>query len=1165
MDTRPLSADAPRRIRVFVSSTFRDMREEREILIKKIFPQLRSRCEQRAVTWTEVDLRWGITDEQLAGGQLLPLCLAEIGRCRPYFIGILGERYGFVPDQIDPALEEEYPWLQECGGRSLTELECLHGVLNEPAEAPHAFFYFRDPAYAKQMTAAGRSDFASESPEAAARLARLKERIRNAYRDGQLRNPPFERYADPEALGARVLADLTRVIDERYPASTVPDFVARSRREHDAFARSHRRGYVPRPAYLAPLDNYATGSGTTPFVVIGGPGSGKTALLSEWADAFRMTHPQHVVITHFVGATRDSADWVELTRRLMHEIHKALAIPREVPATTDSVRDQFSRWLSDAARSGRTILVLDALDQLGERDSAPDLGWLPATVPLELKLIVSTSPGRTLEALTRRGWTAPASSLLLAPFDEGERQRALRTFLGLYHKTLSHSCERRLIEAPQCANPLFLHAVLDELRQFGTHEALEARVDSYLQAGDLTTLFATILDRWVDDFSGDCDVVRRSLCFVAASRRGLAEGELIDLLGTRGVPLPLVQWTPFALAAEGALVNRSGRLTFAHAALRAAVHARWLDRPGAMDDARRELVTFFREVTALGDRSVDELPWLLAELQDWRGLADVLTDIPAFLLLRQPRREWELHRYWTRLGSHGNAVDAYAQSLARWISTARPDEATVRRAVNQLAIFHYDRHEYAAAEPLMRRVASSADAAPDADRAELATSLTNLAQLLAATGRRREAEPLMRQALDISERSAGPDAPEVAACLNNLGQLLADTTRPGEGEPLLRRAAAIWERSLGMTHPKVAIALNNLGELLEDTGRLAEAEETLRRSLAIGEQCFGPDDPRLAITIHNLGRVLGARERLKEGESLLRRALLLDERTLGPVHSDVGRDLCTLGSLLFAAGRLEEAEAVLTRALAVCRSADGPEHPKVAVALNNLGAVLYARNRLSEAEPLLRDALRLHRATLDADDPAVANDMNTLAAVLQAAGRLDEAEPLHRRHLELLLANGQKTGHRHPKLQVAIDNYVNVLTLKGIDEAEIVRRVTTVADSYGEHVDPRSNGAPAPRVEAETAAPPVPLEDGRFRPLQTVTTLVDIATTDGFLASGAGDPFDRDGRHAKARLIGMAIDRRGGRVLMRSIFDAVASRVGPDLARQLDGCWSGIGNWSTGA
>ena len=60
-----MPSDRPEReIRVFVSSTFRDMHAEREELIKRIFPRLRKMCAERSVAWGEVDLRWGVTAEQ---------------------------------------------------------------------------------------------------------------------------------------------------------------------------------------------------------------------------------------------------------------------------------------------------------------------------------------------------------------------------------------------------------------------------------------------------------------------------------------------------------------------------------------------------------------------------------------------------------------------------------------------------------------------------------------------------------------------------------------------------------------------------------------------------------------------------------------------------------------------------------------------------------------------------------------------------------------------------------------------------------------------------------------------------------------------------------------------------------------------------------------------
>src|SRR5262249_38212515 len=134
-------------VRVFLSSTFRDMDAEREVLMKTVFPRLRTLCEERDVAWSEVDLRWGITAEESAQGKVLPVCLGEIDRCRPYFVWILGERYGWVPDELPPGLIEQQPWLKNDRGRSVTELEILHGALNSEASGARAFFYFRSPAY----------------------------------------------------------------------------------------------------------------------------------------------------------------------------------------------------------------------------------------------------------------------------------------------------------------------------------------------------------------------------------------------------------------------------------------------------------------------------------------------------------------------------------------------------------------------------------------------------------------------------------------------------------------------------------------------------------------------------------------------------------------------------------------------------------------------------------------------------------------------------------------------------------------------------------------------------------------------------------------------------------------------------------------------------------
>ena len=60
-----------------------------------VFPALRTGLEPFRVQLVDVDLRWGVTQEQSDNDQALDVCLQQIDECRPFFVGILGERYGW--------------------------------------------------------------------------------------------------------------------------------------------------------------------------------------------------------------------------------------------------------------------------------------------------------------------------------------------------------------------------------------------------------------------------------------------------------------------------------------------------------------------------------------------------------------------------------------------------------------------------------------------------------------------------------------------------------------------------------------------------------------------------------------------------------------------------------------------------------------------------------------------------------------------------------------------------------------------------------------------------------------------------------------------------------------------------------------------------------------
>jgi tetratricopeptide (TPR) repeat protein len=655
-----------RAVRVFVSSTFRDMHTEREELIKRIFPQLRKLCDQRGVTWGEVDLRWGITDEQTAEGKVLPICLDEIQRCRPYFIGLLGERYGWVSGEISPELIEREPWLAEHLDRSITELEILHGVLNNPEMAENAYFYFRDPKFIdtlsieqreiflerpsrEEIERFGKDESERRSEERKQKLSRLKERILTSGFPVRLN------YLNPKELGEWVLQDLTTVIDQHFPEDSRPDQLGSEASEHEIFAASRSVVYIGRQAYFDQLDSHVQGAGP-PVVVLGESGSGKSALLANWAYHYRATHPNDFVLMHFIGATPFSADWAAMLRRIMGELQRRYGIEEEIPGQPEVLRGAFASWLHRAAAKGHIVLILDALNQLEDYEGALDLVWLPAKIPANVRMILSTLPGKPLEELKKRAWP----SIHVDKLNPDERKKLVQEYLGKYTKTLSPARLDRIISADQSANPLFLSALLEELRVFGTHEQLDWCISHYLTAKTVGQLFEKILTRYEQDYDRDRPgLVRDAMRLIWAARRGLSEAELLEMLGSKGEPLPGAYWSPFFLAMEASLVNRSGLIGFFHNYLRQAVQSKYIATEAAQQAIHVRLADYF-EARDLSERKLDELPWQLLRAKFWQRLYDRLSDLP-FFKAAWKRNSSEFKGYWVQIEANSNLkiINAY--------------------------------------------------------------------------------------------------------------------------------------------------------------------------------------------------------------------------------------------------------------------------------------------------------------------------------------------------------------------------------------------------------------------------------------------------------------------------------------------------------------------------
>jgi hypothetical protein len=179
---------------IFITSTFQDLHAERDHLRRVVFPALEERLQARHHHLVPIDLRWAVETRDLAQEHdkellILKVCLAEIKRSRPFLIGLLGDRYGWLPPpERIRAAAQEMGFQTTAEGKSVTALEIEYGVLADPDQRHRSRFYFReplpydrmDPPHAARYSDAYSSD--TGAPAALERLKALKRKIKEVFK-----------------------------------------------------------------------------------------------------------------------------------------------------------------------------------------------------------------------------------------------------------------------------------------------------------------------------------------------------------------------------------------------------------------------------------------------------------------------------------------------------------------------------------------------------------------------------------------------------------------------------------------------------------------------------------------------------------------------------------------------------------------------------------------------------------------------------------------------------------------------------------------------------------------------------------------------------------------------------------------------------------------------
>ncbi|KAL3862492.1 hypothetical protein ACJMK2_008453 [Sinanodonta woodiana] len=634
-----------RLVRIFISSTFTDTREERDMLLENVYPKLKTYCkEKHGLDFQVVDMRWGVPADATNYHQATILCREEIYNCQrlstgPNFVTFLNQKHGYKPlqttihvaefdtllsslresqrevtqlltwfkrdDNIVPPMyvlqpissvipgykemgneEAQQHWetnynelrnslkfaSQKCFDKglitedvmhkyfmSVTEDEIFHGILNFPGDpTEHCLCFVRIIEDLEQnlhhqkawrfidMVQQNKVDEESQQILSSLRDEKIirkledfnitKTQVKWSNKDG-INREDHKTYL--ESFAATFYDCVVNLIDKAVQREhrQNQDEVYIEVLQHATMAVDRCAMFHGREDILDSVEKYLTSDVSEPLVLIGQSGCGKTSLVSQVAKQIPLIyHRNAVVVLRLLGTSPDSSNLWKLLRSLSEQISICYSKDRKlIPVDLEGLKSYFLQLLECATASNPLVILLDSLDQLSTEHKAHRLNWLPHKLPKHVHMILSTYT-EARDIITMLKLVFLSQSFITVPVFSAQLSiDILKSWLKMKNRTLT-SEQFSIVEDifKQCSLPLFVKLIFDQVLAWKSYTPLsECRLTSTVQKS-IEELLSQLEKK-----HGQV-LVSRAMAYVTASRIGISEVELEDLLSLDDVVLNAV-------------------------------------------------------------------------------------------------------------------------------------------------------------------------------------------------------------------------------------------------------------------------------------------------------------------------------------------------------------------------------------------------------------------------------------------------------------------------------------------------------------------------------------------------------------------------------------------------------------------------------------------------
>jgi len=259
------------------------------------------------------------------------------------------------------------------------------------------------------------------------------------------------------------------------------------------------------------------------------------------------------------------------------------------------------------------------------------------------------------------------------------------------------------------------------------------------------------------------------------------------------------------------------------------------------------------------------------------------------------------------MGGYAKAEQLYRTSLKTRQQKLSKNNLLVATTMFQLAWVLAEQNKFAEAESLFREVVTVRSSLLESDHRDIGIAQAGLLIVLLAMNK--DTEALL---LALAEFKASELITVFSAYQS--GRRQRQQRKYEEAEQSYHTVLDTAQQILGERHPIVVYLLGDFAGLLREKGDHLQAELKAQEALKIGREVLGAH-PKLVQPMIDLARVLASKGRFDEAKELFREAIVIAERRFPDNYGDQARFLQQFADVLRGKGEFEKAEEACREAL----------------------------------------------------------------------------------------------------------------------------------------------------------------------------------------------------------------------------------------------------------